>query len=165
MPRKTMQKQFHHLIKNILATNIWQTGNIICSLNILQIRKYLSSSLKVKEKVRYSSKSSYIQLYTDDWTLMQKHWIEYIQDLTSSLALFWKVDGSILGNNFNITGSRSSMKGTITITANGTRRNISEVVLLSCCLSLRLRLFPLPSLSSNLDEILKSVQRSFVPTQ
>lgn len=82
-----------------------------------------------------------------------------------SLILSWKVEGSMFGKTFKNTGSRSSINGTTIKMANGTRRNISAVVLVSCCLSLRVRLFPLANLSSNLEETLTSVQRSLVPTQ
>ena len=43
----------------------------------------------------------------------------------------------MLGNSFNATGSRNSMKGTITKIAKGTRRNMSIVVRINCILQER----------------------------
>lgn len=48
--------------------------------------------------------------------------------ITCSLFLSRNVEGSIVGNIFNKKGSKSSMKGTITMTINGTSRKISAIV-------------------------------------
>eukprot|EP00952_Eustigmatos_sp_NYUAD-ZCMA_P001328 5970-Eustigmatos_ZCMA.PRE.1 len=56
-----------------------------------------------------------------------------------------RVDGSMLGKSFRATGSSSSMNGTMTKNANGTRRNKSAAVRGSCRLSRRVRVWPLSS--------------------
>lgn len=77
----------------------------------------------------------------------------------------WKVEGSMLGNNFRNTGKRNSMNGTIIKTAKGTSLNISAVVRVSCCLSLLERLFPPASFNSNLELILTSAHNNLKPNQ
>jgi hypothetical protein len=87
------------------------------------------------------------------------------KEVACSFILSWKVEGSMLGNSLKKTGSKNSINGTIINTAKGTRRNISAVVLKSCLLSLRVKLFPPASLISNLEEIRVSAHRSLNPTQ
>lgn len=111
----------------------------------------------------------------------------------TSWNLSSNVLGSILGNSFNATGSSSSMNGTIKKTANGTRRNKSEVVLrnysvnrvsifppsskqqtlsprqkfqmLTCLCSRRVSFPPFNSLWVSFVEIRISRPKSFVPCQ
>ena len=84
---------------------------------------------------------------------------------TCSFILSWKLDGNMLGNSFRNTGSKNSMNGTMMKTAKGTSLNMSAVVLVSCCLSLLERPFPLASFTNNLELILTSAQSSFAPNQ
>jgi len=84
---------------------------------------------------------------------------------TCSFILSWNVDGSILGNSLRNIGSKNSINGTMINTANGTSLKISAVVLVSCCLSLRERLFPPASLRSSLELILTSAHNNLQPSQ
>lgn len=86
-------------------------------------------------------------------------------NLASSFILSWKVDGSMLGNTARNTGNKNSINGTIINTATGTSLKISAVVRVSCCLSLRERLFPLAVFNKSLEHILTSAQSSLVPNQ
>ena len=51
-------------------------------------------------------------------------------------SLFSYVDGSMLGKSLSTTGNASSINGTRSMTINGTKRNMSAVVRVSCRLSL-----------------------------
>ena len=83
--------------------------------------------------------------------------------LTSSFFLFANVEGNIFGNIFNNIGSENSINGTIKIIANGTSRNMSAVVRFNCCLSRRVKFFPLTTLVRSRVEILISAHRSLPP--
>ena len=61
---------------------------------------------------------------------------------TVAFCMKIRMYGNMPGNNFNATGSRNSIKGTITNTENGTSLKRSPTVRTSCRFSLLVRLFP-----------------------
>ena len=73
--------------------------------------------------------------------------------------------GNMFGNIFNATGKNISINGTNTNTANGTNRNTSAAVLVSCLLSLLVKVSPPMSLNPSRLAIFTSTHNSFAPDQ
>lgn len=77
----------------------------------------------------------------------------------------WKVLGSMLGKSLSATGSSSSMKGTRTKKAKGTRRARSTAVRMSCLRSRRERRCPPSTRRSSRVAVRTSETRSLLPSQ